>query len=213
MADETESARTAVAAGVDVLGHLFVDRPAPEFAYELAARGTVVVPTLSVLGELFGRPQGSSLAADPRVAPYLTDGARRLLTMEPFPLPETARHDFDVAVRTLAELRDAGVTILAGSDASNPGTAHGATLHAELRRLVGAGFTPREALVAATSAPAGRFGLTDRGAIAPGLRADLVLVDGDPTADIGRTLDILGVWRGGRRISRERRDETESAEA
>ncbi|MGP3965765.1 amidohydrolase family protein [Nonomuraea sp. 3N208] len=198
-----ESARLAVAAGVDVLGHLFVDRPAPEFAYELAARETVVIPTLAVLGELFGRPQGRQLATDLRVAPYLGEGARRMLTMEPVPLGEGARHDFDVATRTLTELRDAGVTVLAGSDASNMGTAHGATLHHELRRLVAAGLTPREALTAATAAPARRFGLTDRGRIAPGLRADLVLIDGDPTADIDHTLDILGVWRGGQRIARE----------
>ncbi|MDP4510379.1 amidohydrolase family protein [Nonomuraea turcica] len=198
-----ESARLAVAAGVDVLGHLFVDQPAPELAYELAARETVVIPTLAVLGELFGRSQGRQLAADPRVAPYLGEGARRMLTMEPVPLGEGARHDFDVATRTLAELRDAGVTVLAGSDASNMGTAHGATLHHELRQLVAAGLTPREALTAATAAPARCFGLTDRGKIAPGLRADLVLIDGDPTADIDHTLDILGVWRDGQRLTRE----------
>lgn len=200
-----ESARLAAAAGADVLGHLFVDRPAPEFADELAARGTVVIPTLAVLGELFGRPQGPQLAADPRVTPYLSQGARRMLTMDPVPLGEGARHDFDVATHTLAELRDAGVTVLAGSDASNLGTAHGATLHHELRRLVSAGLTPQEALTAATAAPARCFGLTDRGRIAPGLRADLVLIDGDPLADIDRTLDILGVWRGGQRIAREHR--------
>ncbi|GAA2680594.1 amidohydrolase family protein [Nonomuraea recticatena] len=191
------SARLAVAAGADVLGHLFVDRPDPEFAEELAERGTAVIPTLAVLGELFGRAGGRRVAADPRVAPYLGEGARRMLGMGPFPLGEGARHDYEVAIRTLGELRRSGVTVLAGSDASNPGTAHGATLHEEMARLVGAGLTPSEALTAATAAPAGRFGLTDRGRIAPGLRADLVLVDGDPTADIGHTLDILGVWRGG----------------
>jgi imidazolonepropionase-like amidohydrolase len=54
---------------------------------------------------------------------------------------------------------------------------------------------------AATYTPARRFGLTDRGRIAPGVRADLLLVDGDPTINISDTLSILGVWRGGIRLS------------
>jgi imidazolonepropionase-like amidohydrolase len=54
-----------------------------------------------------------------------------------------------------------------------------------------------EALAAATSVPARHFGLDDRGRIAPGLRADLVLVDGDPTRDITATSSIVDVWRRG----------------
>lgn len=194
-----ETARQAVRAGADVLGHVFVDRPDPSAAHELGE--TAVVPTLAVLGELFGPGTGGkALAADPRVSPYLTEGSRRMLTMGPYPLGEGARHDLTAATRTVAELRDAGVTLLAGSDASNVGTAHGATLHRELSLLVAAGLTPREALTAATSAPADRFALHDRGRIAPGLRADLLLVGGDPLANIDATLDIAGVWLGGRRL-------------
>jgi imidazolonepropionase-like amidohydrolase len=62
---------------------------------------------------------------------------------------------------------------------------------------VGAGLTPLEALRAATSTPARAFGLTDRGRIATGLRADLVLVEGDPTTDITRTRRIVAVWKRG----------------
>lgn len=53
------------------------------------------------------------------------------------------------------------------------------------------------ALRAATVLPARHFGLTDRGAVAPGLRADLVLVDGDPLADITATARFRAVWCGG----------------
>ncbi len=75
--------------------------------------------------------------------------------------------------------------------------AHGASLYQELQLLVAAGLTPVEALRAATSTPARRFGLTDRGRIAPAARADLLLVDGDPTTNISDTLSIRGVWRRG----------------
>ena len=93
--------------------------------------------------------------------------------------------------------------ILAGTDAINPGTAHGASIHRELELLVAAGLSPSEALAAATSVPATIFGLAGRGRIAPGARADLVLVDGDPTTDIKATRRIVGVWKQGRAIDRD----------
>lgn len=61
-----------------------------------------------------------------------------------------------------------------------------------------------EVLAAATSVPARHFGLTDRGRIAPGLRADLLLVDGDPTRDITATRSVAGVWRRGVRLAEPR---------
>jgi len=74
---------------------------------------------------------------------------------------------------------------------------HGEAVHDELALLVDAGLTPTEALTAATAAIADRFGLTDRGRIAELNRADLILVDGDPTLDIAATRAIRHVWLGG----------------
>jgi imidazolonepropionase-like amidohydrolase len=68
--------------------------------------------------------------------------------------------------------------------------------------LVEAGLTPAEALRSATSAPADVFGLKDRGRIAPGLRADLVLVEGDPSLDIRATRAIVGIWKAGSVVER-----------
>src|SRR5262249_44051055 len=103
----------------------------------------------------------------------------------------------------LASLVSHGVEILAGTDANNPGTAHGASMHDELVLLVQDGLgSATAALKAATSAPARRFGLMDRGRIAPGLRADLVLVDGDPTVNIHDTRRIVAVWKRGVRLNR-----------
>ena len=96
----------------------------------------------------------------------------------------------------------AGVPILAGTDANaEPGSpspvAHGAALHDELELLTEAGLSTVDALRAATELPAKHFRLPDRGAIRPGLRADLVLVDGDPVADIRATRAITRVWCAG----------------
>jgi len=60
-----------------------------------------------------------------------------------------------------------------------------------------------QALASATSVAAGAFKLSDRGRIAPGLRADLLLVAGDPTVDIAATRDIVGVWKAGVVFDRE----------
>lgn len=76
-------------------------------------------------------------------------------------------------------------------------------MHRELELLVHAGLTPIEALTAATSAPAKYFRLTDRGRIAPGLRADLLLVSGDPVANILATREVVSVWKRGVRMDRD----------
>src|SRR5258706_752781 len=75
-------------------------------------------------------------------------------------------------------------------------------LDGEMELLVRAGLTPVEALRAATSAPAAAFHLDDRGQIAAGKRADLVLVNGDPTTDIRNSRDIAAVWKAGHAIDR-----------
>ena len=62
------------------------------------------------------------------------------------------------------------------------------------------GFTPEEALRAATGINARRFRLEDRGLIAVGRKADLLLVEGNPLEDIDNTLNVKGVWRDGHRL-------------
>jgi imidazolonepropionase-like amidohydrolase len=95
--------------------------------------------------------------------------------------------------------------LLAGSDAftGNPRIVHGASLHRLLELFVEAGLSPVATLRSATANVADAFGLSDRGRIKPGLRADLVLVRGDPTQNILATRDIAGVWRDGIMVTRQ----------
>ena len=187
-----DSARDVAAAGVDGLVHIFDDAPADAaLVRELARRDVFVVPTLVVIASVAG--------ADPAVAPRLSGSQRGTLDAA-FPLPAAARR-LDDAIASVRRLHGAGITILAGSDAPNPGTAQGASLHGELELLVRAGLAPEEALAAATAWPAERFGLGDRGRIAPGQRADLLLVDGDPLQDITATRRIAGVWKNGHAVA------------
>jgi len=197
-------ARDAIDAGANGLVHLFVDSmPDASFAKLVAARKAFVIPTLSVLESISWGDGGKLIAKDPKLAPYIA--AANVQSLEQT-FPKRAGsppRDLAFALETVRQLRAAGVPILAGTDAPNPGTAHGASMHRELELLVKAGLTPTEALRAATSVPAHTFSLTDRGRIATGLRGDLVLVNGDPTADILATRDIAGVWKRGVAIHRD----------
>ena len=115
-------------------------------------------------------------------------------------------HGVDVhyahARRAVSAFHRAGITILAGTDSYQGPAApaqiqHGEAFHDELRLLVEAGLTPVETLRSATVLPAEYFGFTDRGVIEAGCRADLLLVDGDPTQDIAATRAIRSVWVAG----------------
>jgi imidazolonepropionase-like amidohydrolase len=193
-----------VAAGVDGLTHVFFDTAhSPEIIERIGGSGMFVVPTLSVLASITDQSVGRELARDPRVGAKLPPAWLNNLSHTFHTMPE---QNFEAALSTVAALHRVGVDVLAGTDAATlgvPGTAHGASLHDELRMLVLAGFTPSEALRAGTALPAHRFGLTDRGRICAGLRADLVLVDGDPSVNIGDTLSVRAVWRQGTRLALE----------
>jgi len=196
-----EGARMAIGAGVDGLVHVFTDAVANDaFIDAMRERNAFVVPTLAVIASVAGSGEGRALLDDARLAPRLTTEQAGTLTRDFGPSnPARLRHALD----SVRRLHAAGVDILAGSDAPNPGTAHGASLHHELALLVRAGLSPAQALAAATSLPARRFGLDQRGRIAPGMRADLVLVDGDPLEDITATRAIDAVWKNGHRIERD----------
>jgi imidazolonepropionase-like amidohydrolase len=96
-------------------------------------------------------------------------------------------------------MHQAGVPIMAGSDFSNWGTVPGVDLHNELALLVEAGFSPLEALQAATLNPAKFFGTTaTSGTIQVGQTADLVLLEANPLQNISHTRKINAVVFGGR---------------
>jgi imidazolonepropionase-like amidohydrolase len=164
------------------------------------------------------------LARHPRLGRYLDELTRTVFTRPDLLADARARGaaaacaggrlDFDGALRSVAALHQAGIQVLAGTDTNysdsadgnailNAYAGHGIALHHELELLVRAGLPPAAALAAATSVPARLFGLADRGRIARGLRADLLLVDGDPCADITATRNIAAVWRNGTRLHRE----------
>jgi imidazolonepropionase-like amidohydrolase len=114
--------------------------------------------------------------------------------------------DYTHSHNSVTALHRAGVPILAGTDAfTGPApipnlVTHGPSLHHELELLTQAGLSSAEAVQAATTLPSQHFGLTDRGAIRPGLRADLLLINGDPLGEITSTRNIQRAWSAGSEI-------------
>ncbi|MFI5238635.1 MAG: CIA30 family protein [Gemmatimonadales bacterium] len=195
-------ARMAIGAGVDGLEHLFIDHaPDPEFGRFVASHHAFVTPTLTVLKSIAETSGVADLARDPRFAPYISGASRQTINAT-FPKRQGSNTRYAFAQATVKQQLAAHVPILAGTDAGNPGTGHGIALHREIELLVQAGLTPSQALAAATSVPARTFSLNDRGTIAIGKRADLILVRGDPTSDITATRDIVGIWKGGVKVTR-----------
>jgi imidazolonepropionase-like amidohydrolase len=187
-------ARGAIAAGVDGLAHLFVGPTvSADFGRFAASHGVFVIPTLSVLYSACGKSDGPEFLKDASIMSRVKPQFRPLLEM---PLASSAV-SCEAAPQAIRQLVAAKVPMLAGTDAPAPGLTYGASVHKELEHLVAAGLTPTAALAGATSAIARAFRISDRGRIAPGLRADLLLVNGDPTKDIRATRNVVRIWKKG----------------
>jgi imidazolonepropionase-like amidohydrolase len=189
-------------AGADGLAHLPIDElHEPEWTDALMAHHMFVITTMTYNDfHLTTGRLAAKLPDDPRIRPYLGPTALLALLKPRFHNSDTEHLSLADSETNLRALREAGVPILAGTDAID---VIGALLHVELELMVKAGIPPSEALADATSVPARIFSLNDRGRIAPGLRADLLLVRGDPTTDIRQTRDIVTVWKQGVRVDRD----------
>ncbi len=199
-----KDAKQAAAQGADGLMHIFFDQIADTDFIEKAKRAHLfVVPTLSVTASLAGASEGKALASDSYLQDFLTLTQGNALKAS-FPSQWINSKALENALASVRLLHQAGIVILAGTDAGNPSTTHGASMHGELSLLVKAGLTPIQALNAATALPAKIFGLNDRGRIAVGMRADMLLVNGDPSTNIADTRQIEMIWKNGYRIERTR---------
>ncbi|MFA6986788.1 MAG: amidohydrolase family protein [Arenimonas sp.] len=173
----------------------------------LARSGLMHEPTLVIQRLKFdGRPSD-----DPRWALLRADERARWERFFASPAAQNQaleKRRLDVALRIVSAMHRAGVPMMAGTDSPMPNVYPGYSLHDELRLLVASGLSPLEALRAATLTPAEFLGsASESGSVAIGKRADLVLLDADPTKDIGNTQRIDAVMIDGRLLRRAALDE------
>lgn len=118
--------------------------------------------------------------------------------------PEIREEHYSQVLSTVGRMREAGIRLLAGSDAENNCLAPGFSLHWELSRLVEAGLEPSEVLRVATLTAAEALGMADRtGSIAVGYGADLVVLRANPLEDVSALQTIEAVVAKGRYFSHE----------
>ncbi len=170
-----EGIKRAVRAGVRSIDHgTFLDEECIEL---MLGHGTWLVPTLTA-GDTT-----DELANDPRISEAVREKLRSL-----------GRPELEMFERAAA----AGVKVAMGTDC--PVAPHGTNLH-ELELMAAHGYTPTQALVAATSSAADLMGLADElGTLEPGKRADLVVVDGDAFQFSTLKDRIEQVWKDGVRV-------------
>jgi len=158
-AQGSEGILNAVRGGITSIEHgIFMT---DECIAEMLAAGTYLVPTLAAVGNITGH-------ADKGVPDYIIEKATRVL---------------DVHKDSVRRYYEAGGLIAMGTDAGTPFNMHGANA-LELGYMVDIGISPSDALVISTRNAADLLSLEDRGVIAAGMKADLLVVDGDPTRDI-----------------------------
>ncbi len=203
-----EHALEAVALGADGLVHVWRDALIDDAqAVRIADAGVFVVPTLSVTASMGGDSTGPELLETAGDTPLSFMQRQTLANRFTGGDTETTSNTDDVAMENVRRLRAAGVRLIAGTDAPNPGTASGVSMHGELRLLMRAGLSGAEALSAATATGADAFGIDDRGRIGEGRIADLVLVDGDLESDLSLSTRMVAVWKDGYPVDRSHVDQ------
>jgi imidazolonepropionase-like amidohydrolase len=213
-ATELARAKEAVEVGAVVLVHdVFDSTVDPEFLTAAKRRGTIVIPTLTVLEGYADVTLGRSPkqrypfdCVDPTTR-------QKLETVLPDTLRAAGKSFWGgpEAAKLLARLADnlrrmyqAGIPIAMGTDAGNPGTAHGPSVYREMEAMQQAGMPASAVFTSATVVAARAMALeSEVGSVAPGKRADLVVFGANPTADIRNARQVRLVIRNGVLRSRE----------
>ena len=187
----------------------------PEAVQLTAHSGIFVTPTLSTYATIVQQAtaideflKNPDLAYDPPwLQAALQPQANRYKNgFNPDAYPRI-RNSLAFQRKLVKALQDANVPLLCGTDASDVGPVAGFGIHVELQELVNDGLTPFQALQTATVNAARYFGRAKEfGAIEAGERADLVLLDGNPLADISKTRAIAGVMVRGRWMEKKELD-------
>ena len=198
-----QAALEMVSAGIDGLVHQFADTEVTDEFIALALQNEVfVIPTLSVIAS----------AAHSNVTKGFTDKLSDNPSVSSAQLaqikyrPGTTKipgFDYEIAALNTKRMHTAGIPILAGSDAPNPGTAYGLSLHQELNLLAQSGLSTLEAIKAATTNVSKIFSPESPAELSIGSEANLLILNASPLESIENTLNIQQIIYQGELIDRE----------
>ena len=195
------SAEHAAKAGADGLVHTFGGTPASdELIALMKSQDMFVIPTLSILASLAGEGRGQALIENSAFSSHLAADVKHAIAND-IASGRVAEDYFAIAIENTRRMYEAGIAVLAGTDAPNQGTAHGISLHDELALLVDSGLSPTEALTAATYLPYSTFKLGERGHLRSGARADFIVLNKDPRTNIKHTQHIRWIVKNGFQVA------------
>ncbi|NVJ71584.1 MAG: amidohydrolase family protein [Alphaproteobacteria bacterium] len=200
-----QGVRDVIEAGATAVTHVPYEDMPEDIPHLMASHGVVLIPTMTLHTdfaafmfepEVLDTPLARSLAASAIIDIYRNE---EVLARYNERKQAYAKRTQDT-LRKVKAMADAGVTILAGTDAGNWGTIQGYSLHRELMRLVEAGLSPWDALAAATTR-AGAF-LQQKVGVSANDAASLVVLDSNPIEDIRSTQKITAVIHRGKLVDR-----------
>lgn len=203
-------AKELVRSGIDILAHGVRDQPVDaELIAAIKQHGVWYIPTLDLDESTYIYAQQPAWMQDaffqhalsPELKAEFADPAWRQKTLADAKQVAVSQAALQMNERNLKTLVDAGVQIGFGTDSgATPLRIPGFSEHRELQLMVDAGLTPLQAIHIATENGARLLKLADRGVIAPGMLADLVILDGNPAADIKNTERIVAVFHRGKLV-------------
>ncbi|MEQ9465677.1 MAG: amidohydrolase family protein, partial [Haliea sp.] len=176
-----------------------------ELVAKTVAAGVWNTPTLAVNRMLFDPAARAAVIEHPRFSrllPALQQEMQGMAGLDAIFPPESRdalREAYPAMLEFIKALSDAGGGLLVGTDSVIPGYVPGFTVIDEIQSFGEAGLSSFKALEAATSAPARYLGVADdRGTVAVGKRADLILLDANPLEDLSALWELEGVFLAGR---------------
>jgi len=205
-----EDAKRLVNAGVDVIAHSIRDKDVDyELINAMKQKNVYYIPTLSLDDYNFVYADQPDWINDSLFKASLEPGVWERLTSDKF--KQQLQNDttlakkkaaFETAMRNLKKLSDAGIVIVLGTDSgAQPVRTQGFSEHLELQLMVEAGLTPMQVIVAATNNGAKMLHINNKaGTLQKGMKADFIVLNGNPLEDIKQTRNIATVWKDGKAV-------------
>jgi imidazolonepropionase-like amidohydrolase len=204
--------------GIDGFVHIFADQEISQEVLELAKSNDIfVIPTLSVIASADQVRLADELANDLAISDYLQPEQGQQLASS-YGEHKIPGFELSTAIHNTKRLHQAGITILAGSDAPNPGTTYGASIHQELELLRQAGLSVSEAINAASINAVDAFRLNSikhndeiarplsrpRGRLVNQAKADFIILNSSPQQSIKATRAIESIYKKGVKVARKK---------
>jgi imidazolonepropionase-like amidohydrolase len=205
-----EDAHALIDAGVDIFAHSVRDKEIDDaLIKKMKEKEIIYIPTLTRDAYEFFYGTTQPWLNNPFFRASLEPGVFEMVTSETFrnnvvnsSRYQSNKNAYDMALRNLKKLFDAGVLVALGTDSGAfPPRAQGFSEHLEMELMVSAGLTPLQAITVATRNAAKAMRLADQGILSPGMRADFIVLNSNPADDIRATQEIHSVWKKGLQVS------------